>query len=113
MNTCSCMSVGPSRLVSTGPRTVSTSAIAVAPRWTRSGLDAGVAQLADALDVTREHVAGVKEPRRRSGVADTRRRAGEDQVPRPQRDDVGQAAHELRHREDEVGRPCLLDLLAV
>src|SRR5918995_6934362 len=89
------------------------SAMGCSPLGGRLRLDAWIAQLADALDVARHHVAGMQEPGRRAGEADAGGRAGEYEVAGPEGDDVGQAADQLGHREDEVGGAGLLDLLAV
>ena len=65
------------------------------------------------VDLDLDHVAVLHRHRRGARVADARRRAGQDQVARLEREDVRGVRDEVAHAEDEVGGVAVLEELAV
>ena len=74
---------------------------------------AAVLDPADAVDLDHDHVAVLQEQLGLAAIADAARGAGQDQIARLERGELGDHADQRRHVEDQQLGRGLLDLLAV
>src|SRR3954447_19658531 len=75
--------------------------------------DDGIGEDAEALDLDLDDVSGREQPLRVAGVTDARRRAGGQQVTRPQRERAGDEGEGVADGVDHLVGGAVLDHLAV